>query len=247
MSALSLSLGADAPEELTLLALGLVKQGELSSTRTRAISLVDDRSEGDELEVRGERGTTTISSRPGSFVIGSANGPAAEVPWFLGVNPPRAVRLGSSRLRIGIAGGSDERRLKMSWRTIAELRRRGGSITAIVIGECAMSPVAEEQPDEVHSAPAPAEYLALLDRLDVVLECTDSFSGESFLPVAARDRGVPVVAHLDRPDLAIGGSGAAMWSADGFVDAVLETTRETMPPRDVTEPLRAILELIDEQ
>lgn len=133
----------------------------------------------------------------------------------------------------------------MSWRTLAELRRRGIAATAIVIGDCAISPVAEDQPDELHEQPAPVEYLAILDRLDVVLECTDSFSRESFLAVAARDRGVPVVAHADRPDLATHGSLAAMWSADGFVEALRATPREKAQPRDVTEPLRNIFELID--
>lgn len=241
MSDLTISLGAGAPIELALLALGLIHARGPDGT------IRDEPIPGNDLEVKTRGTSTRIESLAPSFRIHNDDG-YVDRAWFLPLNPSPVPeeRSRSSRLRVGIAGGSDTRRLKMAWRTLGELRRRDVAVTPIVAGECELSAVADERPFELHGSLAPAEYLALLDRLDVVLECTDSFGTESFLAVAARDRGVPVVAHRDRAGLAlVPGCCAGMWSADGFVDALIGTKHERGESRASTESLDAILELIE--
>lgn len=197
----------------------------------------------DTLEVRTGDHVTIVASRSPVFHF-DESGNHWEVPWFVPLDVARAAPRGG-RLRIGIAGGADDRRLRMSWKTIAELRRRKVRLVAVAIGEGALSSSADERPDELHVLPAPAEYLALLDRLDLVLECTDSFGTESFLAVAARNRGIAVVAHRDRMDLIDQRDTAAgMWSADGFAEAVTRGNLERRAPRDPAESLAAILERV---
>lgn len=236
MSELSISIGVDAPIELTLLALALAHEGGV---------LREEPVEGARLEVREGANLTTIESRAPSFHLFRAEH-ASEHPWFLPLNPPRVARTRSGRLRIAIEGGADSRRLKMSWRTLGELRARSVPVISLVAGRCDPATALEERPDEFHDALAPAEYLALLDRADLVLECTDSFGTESFLSIAAMCRGVPVVAHRDRPDLAVdSASRSATWSADGFVDALRASPIERRQPRSAEGPLLAIMDVIE--
>lgn len=239
MTQLSIYIGVEAPIELALLSLAIA--------HARGVDAVvrDEPIEGKRLEARSGSNITIIESRAASFRL-SRGGKTAEQPWFLPLNPPRAERSSSSKLRIGIDGGVDSRRLKMSWRTLGALRERGVSSTSMVAGACELPSSLDERPDEVHHALAPAEYLALIDRADVVLECTDSFGTESFLSVAALYRGVAVVAHRDRPDLASQeGNRSAMWSADGFVDALGSSRFERSEPRSINEPLRSLLDFLE--
>lgn len=240
MSEMWVAVGADVPVELSLLALALV-QGSERAPSSGFARIREEPIEGDRLEVKSNGFLTTIESRSPSFHLKTREG-SAEYRWFLPVHGPRRESR-ASRMRLGIEGGSDTRRLRMTWRTLGELRRRELQVTPIVVGSCELSPATEERPDELHTSLVAHEYVALLDRVDVVLECTDSFGTESFLAVAARQRGIPVVAHRDRPDLVHDErSLAAMWSADGFIEALLATGRERRAP---TDPRGSLAEIID--
>lgn len=226
------SLPMDVPVELSLLAVALLAHG----SQLRVVS--DDGS--GRLMVSRESRSVAIGTRSGSFEVisgGAENG----VPWFM------PVRLGgkpsrSGRLRIGIAGGADHRRLRMSWKTIAELRARGVALTSIVIGDSDRDFPPDGHPDEVHVSLDAAEIVAALRRLDLFLECSDRFGEPTFLAVAARDAGIPVVVHADLSDLSRHGhSRTEVWSADGFAAAVQNVDRVRVEPIDPRVGLSRLL------
>lgn len=243
MSAIEISLGSSAPIELELLATALI--AELDVQAGMSERLVRDRDSGSDEALRVDGAAPVIvRSRPTSFVV-SSDMSEREVPWFLPVIPPLTPRSRASNLRIGIAGGVEDRRLRMTWKTLAELRRRRFRFAAIVLGRCELPPSAEQRPDELHENPGPGEVLMALSRFDVVLECTDGFDTESFLAVAARDAGVPVAAHQERADLTRAGNPLAeLWSADGFAEALQNAGRERVEPIEPKESMTRLRNLI---
>lgn len=237
MAAFDFVLARYAPVELGLLAEALRTRLEGRGAR------VLEKQEGNDLEVRTTDSAAHVTSQAGRFVVRRDDEEDA-LPWFLPAVPASASGA-SSLLRIGLAGGNDERRLRMSWRTISELRARSFRFESVLVGRCDVPAAANEKPDEVHHDLSPAEYLAMLERIDVILECTDSFDTASFFAVAGRDAGIPVVAHEDRADLSRAQNGhAVIWSADGFVEALQTLDRAHVEPVDPGRELQRIVEMI---
>ncbi|MDX1583351.1 MAG: hypothetical protein R3338_07085 [Thermoanaerobaculia bacterium] len=243
MSSIEISTAETAPLEVELLGVVLTEDLRSKGHEVRGTGS-DDPDRPGTLRIASGSNVAEIGSRKGVFTISSDHGDH-EIPWFLPAPPVDSARTKAGYLRVGMAGGDDERRLRMTWKTLAELRKRRMSFTSIVVGTCNVPSTDSERPDELHEVVGPAELMMLLARLDVVLECTDGFDTESYLAVAARDAGIPVVAHLERADLTRAGNRLSeRWSADGFSEALLEVTSKRVPIKDPSPVLSRILELI---
>jgi hypothetical protein len=255
-----LSIGDGAPVELRLMAVSLIVR--LPGPWKIFASGVDDLrlpagtelrfavSEGDAATIRIEGKERILRLAGRKPVLEDSEGNAPALPWVVAreLFPSPESRMGEIP-RILFEGEGDERRLRMTLKTIEELRRRRFPFTAISVGRIAPSMAAVAPPDEVHEELSAGEYLALVSSGTAVVECTDAYGEPSALSVVARAAGLPLVTHADRaePAGAEGSGVAGMWSAEAFADALVQCGWERSEGFPFAEEIEAILEVLSVQ
>lgn len=242
--------GGDAPVELLHFAAGLAtalaREGVSTAVaRTPRLDLAFDdsiarlptetlRDESTVMVRSAGHPAVMLESQPGAIVRAWRPGEAADLSMPLALHPatiasPRRDRSGAPRILVyGDEGG--ERRLRMTVRTLEELRARRISFVAIVVGR-APKPLAA-MPGEMHEQLTASEWMRLIQGASCVLETTDAQERPTPAVAAAIAAGRPVVVFRTSADVGISQAVrlAEAWSADAFVDAIRATVDERVEP-----------------
>ncbi|HVT43049.1 MAG TPA: hypothetical protein VMT00_01545 [Thermoanaerobaculia bacterium] len=124
------------------------------------------------------------------------------------------------RMRIAFSGGTGDRRLRMTMKTIAELKRRAIPVETICVGEAGIAAIAAgyEFP-ELRAG----ELTSLLLTSTLFLEPILEGEGETGLAHLAAALGVPLVTHASASPCLLAHPPAIAveeWSGDAFADAI---------------------------
>jgi hypothetical protein len=209
------------------------------------VELRPSRTAGEDAVLLLDPGEWTVRIEAGRPCLQGPEGEPTAVPWVIAgeLFPPSESR-DREIPRILFEGGGDERRIRMTLRTIEELRRRQFGFTAVAVGSLEPPMLAVAAPDEVHEDLSAGEYLALVSSGTAVLECTDAYGAPSPLSAAARAAGLPLVIHADHAELAASSRVAGMWSAEAFADAITRSDFERTGRFSFEEEIESIREVL---
>jgi len=129
--------------------------------------------------------------------------------------------------------GGASRRLRMSSKVIAELRRRHWPFELVVLGEIPDEMTRAALPDEIHPLVSAIELARLFSSVSAVLETADRREELSPAFAVGTSLGVPTFVHRDA--VPAGNTSCLTveeWSADAFADALSSHDLRTRLPRE---------------
>jgi hypothetical protein len=156
----------------------------------------------------------------GNAVSGRLNDTLIEVPFAVAAETFGCPgSLSSERPRLLFwADDPAGRRTRMTVKVIAELRRRGRSVTAVSFGSISDELIRIAAPDEVHEDLDAAEFSSMFCCSTAILETCDHPEMCSPALTIARCIGIPAISHREaglHADVNVD-----EWSADAFADAI---------------------------
>lgn len=147
----------------------------------------------------------------------------ASVPFAVSPSTfPRRETTDTDQPRLLFHGeASSGRRVRMTTKVIAEMRRRRFSFRAVWYGPFADDLIRGVSPDELHESLLPPEFAELFSSATCILEASDQIEMLSSAFAIGWGLGIPTVCHRDVAMLSPSCIPVDEWSADAFAEAVM--------------------------